>query len=313
MRAVMRRVLLASTLLASLSAGCGEEPSRFTRSDAAVGPDDVAVALDAGAEDVAPTPLDVGTIPLRDTGPMLDDVLVYAHSDDTLYSVDPRTNRLTRIGDFTYPRGMTVGNMTDIAVDAEGNITGTTSITGGASGYVWRINPRTAACTQVVDLPDGRNFVALTWVPAGTVHPTEETLVGGTTDGTLWRIDLANGRASQLFVLPRASGQTWQISGDIVSVAGATYITLRRSGMNTDVLGVVDFDARSLRIVNTSGVGFGSVYAIGYWRQTLYGFTRAGEFITIDARTGTGRRVSMPAMQFSGAGVTTVVSTLPPP
>lgn len=313
MRAVMRSTLLASFLLA-LTAGCSDEPTRFTRADAAAALDDTpAAALDAGEEDVPVGPLDVGTIPLRDNGPALDEVLVYAHSDDTLYSVDPRTNRLTRIGDFTYPRGMTVGNMTDIAVDAEGNITGTTSITGGASGYVWRINARTAACTQVVDLPDRRNFVALTWVPRGVVDAGAETLVGGTIDGALWRIDLANGRATELFTLPRASGQTWQISGDIVSVADATYLTLRRSGMNQDVLGVVDFRARSLRIVNATGVGFGSVYGVGYWRQTLYGFTRAGEFITIDARTGLGRRVSTPTMQFSGAGVTTVVSTLPPP
>ena len=55
------------------------------------------------------------------------------------------------------------------------------------------------------------------------------------------------------------------------------------------------------------------MFGVGYWRQTLYGFTRTGEFITINTRTGVGRRVSTPTMQFSGAGVTTIASIEAPP
>lgn len=305
-------------VIAALAAACGDDNNtRFTRSDAGATTDDVAAALDVpAADDVAQGPLDVGTIPLRDTGPGLDDVLVYAHTDTTLYSVNPRTNALTRVGDFRFPSGVTVGDMTDIAIDADGNITGTTSTTSRASGYVWRIDARTAACTRVVTLPGTENFVALSWVPRGVIDASAEVLVGGTMDGDLYRIDVTNGRATRLFTLPQASGQTWQISGDIVSVSGANYVTVRRTGTSTeDSLGVVDFTARTLRIVGTAGVGFPRVFGVGYWRQTLFGFTRAGEVIAIDARTGVGRRISMPSptLAFAGAGVTTVVSIAEPP
>lgn len=307
----MRRPILAVSLLAAL-ASCSEGPSiRFT-TDAAIAPDDTLMVADA-AGDVAATPLDVGSIPVRDNGPVAQEALVYAHSDTTLYAVDPRANppRFSRIADFTFPRGTMVADMTDIAVDADGTITGT------AGDAVWRIDARTAACTPVVTLPERRFFVGLTWVPRGVVEDGREVLVGATTDGALWRIDLSSGRATMMFTLPRASGQAWTISGDLVSIDGdATYITLRRDGASStspDVLGVVDFRGRGLRIVNAEGVGFSRVFGLGYWRQTLYGFTRTGEFITINTRTGAGRRVSMPTMQFSGAGVTTIASIEAPP
>lgn len=307
----MRHALLTLTCCASLL-GCGDEPMlRFT-TDAGNTPVDVPTMDDAQvADDAAVTPLDVGTIPIRDNGPVAQEVLVYAHSDTTLYSVDPRTNRFARIGDFSFPRGTSVADMTDIAVDSDGAITGT------AGDAVWRIDARTGACTRVVTLPERRFFVGLSWVPRGVVDAGNEVLVGATTDGALWRIDLSTGRATQLFTLPRASGQSWEISGDLVSIDGdATYITLRRTGASStspDVLGVVDFRNRGLRIVSTNGVGFSRVFGLGYWRQTLYGFTRAGEFITINTRTSAGRRVSMPTMQFSGAGVTTIASIEAPP
>jgi|JI10StandDraft_1071094.scaffolds.fasta_scaffold259147_2 hypothetical protein len=293
-------------------AGCGESPGlRFTTGDAATGDNDAAVMDGAVVEpDVAATPLDVGTIPIRDNGAVATEALVYAHSDTTLYTVNPRDNRFARVADFTFPRGTTVADMTDIAVDSEGAITGT------AGDAVWRIDARTAACTRVVTLPERRFFVGLSWVPRGTVDANNEVLVGATTDGALWRIDVGSGRATQLFTLPRASGQAWTISGDLVSIDGdATYITLRREGAAStanDALGVVDFRNRTLRIVGTD-VGFARVFGVGYWRQTLYGFTRTGEFITINTRTGVGRRVSTPTMQFSGAGVTTIASIEAPP
>jgi hypothetical protein len=308
----MRRIPLA--LLAALSlAGCGEEPTRFTRDDAGAASTDVAAAVEDAAVDpldVVFVPLDVPRIPVRDNGAVAQDALVYAHSDTTLFSVNPRNNAFARIGDFAFPRGVAVADMTDIAVDSDGQITGT------AGDAVWRIDARTAACTRVVALPDRRFFVGLSWVPRGVVRPNDETLIGATTDGALWEIDLSSGRATMLFTLPSASGQSWDISGDLVSIEGdATYITLHRRGASAttpDVLGVVDFRTRGLTVVSTAGVGFAKVFGLGYWRQTLYGFTRAGEFITINTRTSAGRRISMPQMQFSGAGVTTIADTAPP-
>lgn len=309
----MRCVLLAFLGGAAL-AGCGDDASRFnfTRPDAGEPATDVTAPDDVAApDDGAVAPLDVGMIPIRDNGPVgTETAIVYAHTDTTLFSVDARTNRLTRVRDFAFPAGMTVGNMTDIAVDAEGNITGTTATTSRASGYVWRINPTTAACTRVVTLPGSENFVALSWVPRGVLNPNDETLVGGTMDGDLYRIDLSNGRATRLFSLRDGSGRVWPISGDFVAVANATYVTLRGSGTNaSDVLGVVDF-ARQTVTVRSRPVGFDRIFGAGYWRQRIYGFTRAGAFIAIDQNTGVGTLVAMPTPTnaFSGAGVTTTVS-----
>jgi len=53
----------------------------------------------------------------------------------------------------------------------------------------------------------------------------------------------------------------------LVSIDGdATYNTLRRTGASStspDVLGVVDFRNRGLRIVSTNGVGFSRVFGLG--------------------------------------------------
>lgn len=294
--------LPAALTLAAL-AGCGDDtPIRFTEQDAAM--NDVA-AVDA--DDVvmgfeAPPPLDVRPV----DGDTPGTVLVYAHSDDTLYTVDPTTRMVQRIGMFQFPTDGNMHSMTDLAVDAMGRITGVTE------DALYTIDPLSARCTLIRALPvaDRRVFVGLTWLPAGVLDAGAEVLLGGATDGSLWRINATTGQTARVGMLP--SG--WGISGDLVSIRGAaTYATVRRTTgtSTTDTLVTLTFGS-SVQMRTIGEVGFRSLYGLGYWRQTLYGFTRAGELISIAASTGRGTRVSMPAMQFSGAGVTTVASIAPP-
>jgi hypothetical protein len=133
-----------------------------------------------------------------------------------------------------------------------------------------------------------------------------EVLVGGATDGTYWRIDATTGAATMLGTFQGG----WGLSGDIVSIAGAaTYATVRRSTTMNDSLATIDPRTGAVTIVGDTG--FSQIYGLGYWRATLFGFTRSGQFLIIDARTGRGRLVGTPTMQFSGAGVTTLAPVAP--
>lgn len=297
-----RPFLPAALALAAL-AGCEEEPTRFTEQDSAAMADVSVDADDVMTAFEAPPPLDVRP---TDGGDPVGSTLVYAHSDDTLYTVDPMTRAFQRVGMFQFPSDGNNHSMTDLAVDAMGRITGVTQ------DALYTIDPMSARCTLVRALPaaDRRVFVGLTWLPVGVLDPANEVLLGGATDGSLWRINPTNGQTTRVGVLPSGLG----ISGDMVSIRGAaTYATVRPiSGSSTsDTLVTINFGS-TITIRRIGDVGFRSLYGLGYWRQTLYAFSRAGELITIQVSNGRGTRVSMPTMQFSGAGVTTVASIAPP-
>lgn len=307
------------TLAALSLAACSTQPTPFDPGDAGPQPD--GAQLDGAADDVvtgddALVQVDRVVIPLRDAQPSLDMTIVYAHSDDTLYAIDPRTNAFRTVGTFRFPTGdRNNHSMTDLAVDGMGSLVGVTQ------DALYRIDADTAACTLIHSLsgmlPNNSIFVGLTFLPAGELDPDNEVLVGGTlgtNGGTLWRIDPATGRSTMLGNL-RAGSTAYNLSGDIVSVRGAgTFVTVRRttaSSTDSDSLATVNVRTGALTLVG-SNTGFDRIFGVGYWRSTLYGFTRQGEFITIDASTGRGRMVSSPAMQFSGAGVTTLAPTAPP-
>jgi len=300
---VTPRAFFPAALTLAALAGCGDDtPVRFTEQDAAMSDVAAVDADDAAMGFEAPPPLDVRPA----DGDTPGTVLVYAHSDDTLYTVDPTTRMVQRIGMFQFPTDGNMHSMTDLAVDAMGRITGVTE------DALYTIDPLSARCTLIRALPvaDRRVFVGLTWLPAGVLDAGAEVLLGGATDGSLWRINATTGQTARVGALPTG----WGISGDLVSIRGAaTYATVRRTTgtSTTDTLVTLTFGS-SVQMRTIGEVGFRSLYGLGYWRQTLYGFTRAGELISIAASTGRGTRVSMPAMQFSGAGVTTVASIAPP-
>ncbi len=289
--------------------GCSEDPPGFAPEPVdAAGVEDLGVVDDVG--DLVDTggSTDRGVIPIRDTGPaMSDNALVYAHSDDALYEINPRTNALRRIGTFAFERTSDRSNMTDLAVDAMGNVV---AVTGTG---LFRVDTTNARVTKITDLPDGQFFVGLTYLPAGTCawNPSEEALIGATATGTYWSINSATGRATRRGTF----ADNWALSGDIVSVAGAqggTFATVRRGTGADTIDSLARIDPCNGRVTIIGSTGFSRIFGLAYYRQTLYGFTRTGEFVTISQSTGRGVRVSMPAMQFSGAGVTTLAPTAPP-
>ena len=289
-------------LVMACVAACSSEPSRFI-SD----PDASSPAVDAGGATDVGEVVDRGVIPIRDSGPQLDMTLVYAHSSSVLWAVDPRTNTLRNVGTFSFAAGAPPDHsMTDVAVDANGVLVGTTNTA------LFRIDTSSAACTLISMLPGSHSFVGLTYVPAGVLDPSAEVLVGGAYDGTYWRIDPSTGMSTMLGQL-KVGRTNYRLSGDFVSVQGAgTFATVRTANASSgspDQLARVNESTGELTLIGSTG--FQQIFGLAYYRNTLYGFTNAGQFISIDIMTGRGRMISTPAMQFYGAGVTTLAPIAP--
>src|ERR1019366_8152695 len=101
--------------------------------------------------------------------------------------------------------------------DKAGNLYGTTF-----SG-LYAIDKTTAACKLIASCSYPNS---LSFVPAGTIDPVKETLVGYLGD-TYVKIDLVTGQVTNVGSL----GNGYASSGDIVSVIGAdTYLTVNGNG-----------------------------------------------------------------------------------
>ena len=238
------------------------------------------------------------------------DVLIYAHSRDTLYTFSAFTNTVTEIGVFRFSDGSEAPFMLDLAVDSEGNVF-TTSDTS-----LYSVDPETATVTEVGTFDLGAeelfalSFLTPTESPDGT-----EMLIGATNEGTYYEVNRTNAQTNRLGMYPDG----WSSSGDIVSVDGlGTFATLRRMDFDTDVLARIIFASDGSSTVTvigptrSSSEDFRQLFGLGYWGRDLYGFTNSGQLLRIDRNTGAAEVVSTAtgSDQFWGAGVTTIVPVL---
>jgi hypothetical protein len=235
---------------------------------------------------------------------------VYAHSATTLYLLEPISKQVTVVGDFDCG-----GSMVDLAVDKGGRMTGSAAIArsdGSLGGQLVSIDPTTAHC-QVIIQSDNL-ITSLTYVPAGTLLPNTEALVGYDND-LYMQVNPTTGALTQVGVLnDAASGGThWVSSGDIVSVTGGgTYLTVVPQG--GPIAGgdrIVEVDPKTGALTRIIGpTGKDAVLGLGYWGGVAYGFTEAGELIQIDLATGAGTDIPIPNagsdLSFLGAGTTTI-------
>ncbi len=247
------------------------------------------ISSDGGAPDAPTTqvdgPADRGGAP---------PVLVYAHTSSDLFSLDPATLTLTRVGAFATGDGHTDA-ITDIAITMHNQIYGCSFTS------LYRIDAQTAVLTPVGAL-DGERFGlnGLSFIPDGM---SGEVLIAAGADGTYYRVDPMNAVTTPV----GQYSDGWRSSGDLVSVEGAgTFATVL--GTTSDVL--VRVDPGSGAVVRVGeGTGFEGIWGLGYFRQKLFGFTASGRIIVIDTRTGVGTLPEHPieaGAPFWGAGVTTV-------
>lgn len=252
------------------------------------------IAVDAGDEGGLGTDSALPT----DTGPdMTPAAAVYAHSASTLYKLDPDTKAVTVVGNFSG-----CGSVVDIALDAKSNLY-------ASAGGLYKVDTKTAKCTSIGSFGFVGN--SLSFVPAGTIDPTNETLVSYF-GGQYVKVNLSTGATTNLGTLP--SG--FSSSGDIVSVkGGGTYVTVNGNGCG-DCLLEVDPKTGTMK-KNWGTVGAAAVYGIAYWAGSVYAFNDAGRIyeLTFGATSLTSKEIPIPmkpsGLQFWGAGSTTAAPVVP--
>jgi hypothetical protein len=260
----------------------GEDTDGGTSSDTGGGPSNVDGAFTSGPDGGVTT-----------GGP----AEVYGHSPTTLYKLDPNTKNVTVVGDFD---GCT--SVIDIALDAQSRLFGTTT------SSLYAIDRGTAKCTLVAS--DGYPN-SLSFVPAGTVDPAVEALVGY--DGSQYvRIDPVTGKKSNIGTL----GGGYVSSGDIVSVkGGGTYLTVKGGSCNDCI---VEVNPSTGALIKKLGdIQHVDVFGLAFWGGSAYGFDNSGELfeITFLASSVKATPIAMgtkPAgLQFWGAGSTTSAPVTP--
>ena len=240
---------------------------------------------------------------------------VYAHSDSTLWLLEPISKQVTMVGAFDCVETQMVASMVDIAIDRTGKMTGSAGISfnNALGGALVSIDPTNAHCTVLTRGPD--LVTSLTYVPEGTLVANAEALVGYAADKYV-RVDPATGALTQIGLLNNATsgGITWVSSGDVVSIKdGGTYLTVTAGvgdpGPGGDRIVEVDPKTGALkRIIGPTGSP--DVLGLGYWGGIAYGFTLTGSLIQIDLMTGAGTPIAIPGapsdLAFYGAGTTTI-------
>lgn len=292
----LRHRLLSFLVSALVIAGC--TAGGLIPADAAI---DAPPAPDAG-----PPPPDTG--PPVDAGPRLDDVLIYAHSRDTLFTFSPYTNTVTTVGPFMLS-GAAITNddyMLDLAVDSSGVVL-------TASGRaLFRVNPETAELTEIgtFDFSGSEQLFALSFLTPSESPDGTEMLIGATNEGVYYEVDRVDATTSMLGAYP----DMWSSSGDIVSIDGlGTFATLRRADFPSDVLARILFARDGSSVVTVIGpirdasTDFTQIFGLGYWGRNVYGFDNSGRLLQIDRETGAATVVSADTgtLHFWGAGVTT--------
>ena len=224
---------------------------------------------------------------------------VFGHSAATLYRLDPVTKQVTVVGDFDGCSGVI-----DLAIDKDGGMIATTF------DGLYKIDKTTAKCAFIAsgDYPNSLSFV-----PAGTLDPNVEALVGY--EGSNYvRIDPASGQKTT--IAPNTLG-SYTSSGDVVSVkGGGTYLTVfgGPEGCGDCILEVDPKTGGVLK--NIGALGHGSVYGLAFWGGSAYGFDDYGELFEINLTTGMTTVIPQPGapqnLSYYGAGSSTSAPLEPP-
>lgn len=312
----MRLLSVALVLCIGCGAGSEKDPSGPGLSaDSSTGSSDAGDS--AAAPDISDHEGGLSTDSALDATDALDppgsgEAAVYAHSASVLYRLDVDKLDLAEIGPFVTDTGTAVSDMTDIAIDKDGVMYGMTF------DVLYRINykPGPPKCTRLATL--GKQFNGLTFVPAGTVDPKKEILIGVSNDGEWFRVDVVGSAASLIKLGAYGGGHT--SSGDVVGIIGdAVYATTKTDGAfgsGDDHVVMVDPKTGAvLKDIGATGIGgFGAgLWGVGYWGGVMYGFSSDGSLYKIDLKTAKATEVPLakkPPGGFWGAGVTTRASTV---
>ena len=217
---------------------------------------------------------------------------VFGHSENTLYRVDTLTRSVTEVGVFD---GCTY--VADIALDESSTIYASTG------SELFYIETNTARCTRIAA---GTFPPSLSFVPAGTVEPDREALVGFY-DSDYVKIDPKSGVVTKIGEI----GSGLAASGDLVSAKGGkTFLTVRGGDKCTTNDCLVEIDpATGTLTKNWGSIGRTKVFGLAFWGGELYAFTNDGELLLITLANETIKSEVVPIAnapaKFWGAGSTT--------
>jgi hypothetical protein len=224
-------------------------------------------------------------------------VYVYAHTQSTLFRVDPDSLAITEIADFGWPSGQS-DQMTDIAIDKNGQMIGV------SYDKVYKVDTSTAQTTLLSASLQGM-FNGLSYVPASFVNGSGDDVLVGTrnTDGAVFQIDPTSGNVTQIGNM----GSGFTSSGDLVAVDGFGIVqTIPGNGGDT-IATLANGTFAATTIGNT---GYDMIWGLAFWKNKLFGFTDGGAFVTIDPTTGAATLVSINLQEWWGAAVTTTAPVI---
>ena len=275
-----------------------------------------------------------------DAGPTI--VSLYAHTDTTLYSLDPKNvGAEVSLGDFDCigsSKSASSTSMTDLAVSATGQLYGVSEV----AVYPLTVTSSGVHCAAVWKLPSGSKFYGLTMAPANTVD-TDEVLIAANAAGELYKVNADTGATTQVgtFGTDPQTKKPWQLSGDIVFLANGGspegFATVRVCSSTsctstTDTLIEVDVSkvqpgtqsvTKAVRGAVTTGSwctvsgapsSYPELYGIVAYEDQVYGFSRTGLVVQMHNDDATACPVSSATNRsWAGAGVTTSAPVVVPP
>lgn len=239
---------------------------------------------------------------------------IYVNTRDTLYYVDPgESNDLVVVGDFS--GDCTTGSgFYDLAVDDEKTIIGI------AAEALYEVDKDTAECEVALTFPaESPHFFSLSFVKG--VDPADldgDRLIAASVEEGEWvRIDYPGGTPPDLFESLghyEPTGYAWRSSGDIVSVQTGptsyrTFATIKCENYepgDCESDWLAEINPRTGLATLIGKTGYQQIFGLGFWGDTVYGFTNDGAYILIDVDTGAGSLVDEVAgRSYWGAGNTT--------
>jgi hypothetical protein len=176
---------------------------------------------------------------------------------------------------------------------------------------VYRIDTNNAKTTLLSNALGG-SFNGLSFVPVaqigGVGTSTDDVLVATrNADGKVFRIDPMTGAATQT-----GDMGSYSSSGDLVAVDGLGTLQTVPSGslFGNDRLATLATSSFTAAPIGSGDTGFADIWGVAFWKNKVYGFTNAGDFVLIDVSTGVGTFVSSTPVEWYGAAVTTLAPVL---
>ncbi len=278
----MRGYLVAFSTAALLLGACADDS--FT-------PDPEAGQAEAGSEAGWPdTWISDQFVP--PDGFIIGKEVVYAHTAEKLFKIDPQTLQVTEIGAFAEAGASESPRVTDLALDKRGNMIAVTK------KNVYSVDVKTAACTKLSTAK--AHYVGLSYVVDNESVDKREYLMGLGKDGTVYEIDPKTGDSKTVGSLgkdPIAQDENLRAAGDIVSVRGfKTLVTVERPrslpSNYTDSDWLAEINELTGEATLIDKIGYKGVWGLGFWKHEgknkVFGFTNKGEFLLIDTQTGKG-------------------------